>query len=295
VTGHEPNDGHGSQGDDVSYLKEALKWQYNWIGLLGAIGFALASGSGLPMLLAAGVELMYLSLVPQSSRFRRLVRSWKYAEQKRQQGERLRALLETLPVDLKRRYAGLEEMSESIRSNNLRLSATSQVFVEQLDLRLRGLLQSYLRLLHSTEQYREHLRSCPADSIRHEVDQLARKVESDAPKLQEINRKRIEILSKRLERFDKMRENQQVVEAQCRAIEDVLQLIQDQSLTLGDPQQISDQLDHLVQDVEQTEETVREFEAIFELATNQASLESGPTTATTILNSDSSGRRRIRN
>jgi len=47
----------------------------------------------------------------------------------------------------------------------------------------------------------------------------------------------------------------------------VLQLIRDQSVTMRDPQQISDQLDNLVQDVEQTEQTVKEVEAIFEMAT----------------------------
>jgi hypothetical protein len=62
-------------------------------------------------------------------------------------------------------------------------------------------------------------------------------------------------------------ENQKVVEAQCAAIEDVLELIRDQSVTMRDPQQVSDQLDNLVHDVEQTEETVREVEAVFEMAT----------------------------
>jgi hypothetical protein len=85
--------------------------------------------------------------------------------------------------------------------------------------------------------------------------------------VQEINRKRIEILTKRLEKFDKIRENRQVIDAQCAATEDVLQLIRDQSVTMRDPQQISDQLENLVQDVEQTEQTVKEVEAIFELAT----------------------------
>ena len=44
-------------------------------------------------------------------------------------------------------------------------------------------------------------------------------------------------------------------------------MIRDQSVTLRDPQQVSDQLEGLVRDVEQTEETVREMESIFEMAT----------------------------
>ena len=81
--------------------------------------------------------------------------------------------------------------------------------------------------------------------------------------MQEINKKRIEILNKRLEKYDKIRENRKVVDAQCAAVEDVLHLIRDQSVTMRDPQQISDHLDNLVHDVEQTEETVQQVEAIF--------------------------------
>src|ERR1035437_7111776 len=75
--------------DNTNFVKEALKWQYNWIGLSGAAAFALIAGSGFPLVLAAGLELIYVSLVPQSSRFRRLVRSWQYAEEKRRIDVRL--------------------------------------------------------------------------------------------------------------------------------------------------------------------------------------------------------------
>ena len=45
----------GDQGlDSSTYVKEALKWQYNLIGMGGLALFALVSGSGLPLLLARG-------------------------------------------------------------------------------------------------------------------------------------------------------------------------------------------------------------------------------------------------
>ena len=47
------------------------------------------------------------------------------------------------------------------------------------------------------------------------------------------------------------------------AVEDVLMLVRDQSVTMRDPQQVSDRLDSLVHDVEQTEQTVQQVEAIF--------------------------------
>jgi len=46
-------------------------------------------------------------------------------------------------------------------------------------------------------------------------------------------------------------------------VEDVLMLVRDQSVTMRDPQQVSERLDSLVHDVEQTEQTVQQVEAIF--------------------------------
>src|SRR2546425_2891979 len=69
--------------DDAGYVKAAFQWQYNLIGLAGAVGFAVLSSSELPLILGAGLELIYLAAVPRMARFQRLVRSWKYAEEKR--------------------------------------------------------------------------------------------------------------------------------------------------------------------------------------------------------------------
>jgi hypothetical protein len=289
--------GAGELGlDQVNFVKEALKWHYNWIGLAGAALFALVSGTGMPLVLAAGLELIYLSLVPQSSAFRRLVRSWKYAEEKRQREMTLSAMFNELPPELRKRYASLDLMCRTIRTNYTRLSSTSQMFLEQMQQRLDGLLQAHLRLLYAAFQHSEYLRTTDPEVIKRDLSKLQHSVESDPPKVQEINRKRIEILTKRVEKFDKVRENQKVVEAQCAAIEDVLELIRDQSVTMRDPQQVSDQLDNLVHDVEQTEETVRQVEAIFEMAAPDMGETLAPVPVdSSDSNSQSAARTRLRN
>jgi hypothetical protein len=256
--------------DNTNFVKAALKWQYNWIGLAGAAAFAIVSGSGLPLVLAAGLELIYVSVVPQSSRFRRLVRSWKYAEEKRKQDVKVRGLFQELPVPMRDRYNSVLRICQEIRANYDRLSSGSQIFVSQMEERFEGLLYGYMRLLHAAYQQEEYLRSFSPDTIRREVALLQKSLEHESPKVQEINRKRIEILNKRLEKFSKIGENAQVVNAQCSAMVDVLELIRDQSLTMRDPQEITYRLDTLVQDVEQTESTVREMEALFEMTSAES-------------------------
>ena len=246
-----------------NYLKEAFQWQYNVIGIAGAVALALISGTALPIILAAGVELMYLAVVPQSSAFRRLVRSWRYADEKKAHDAKVRAMQQQLPADVRERYARLGQISQSIRANYARLSSTSQLFVDQVQQRIDALMNSFLRLASAESTYTEYLQRTNPRTIDQEILALERNIDKQPAKVQEINRKRIEIMHKRQERFKKIVEDLQVIQVQSAAIEDVLALIRDQSVSLTDPQQVNEKLDLLMQDVESTEATVREIEDFF--------------------------------
>jgi hypothetical protein len=260
--GTDPSLTGGSQ-KDINFVKEAFKVQYNWIALAGMGLFAVVTTSALPLVLAGGLELMYLATISTNSRFQRLVRSWKFAEEQQAKERSLSDLLRSLPSDMQNRYIGLAQVCGSIRNNFAQLSSTSQVYVQQMDQRLQGLLHAYARLLMAAWQQRQYLKTSDSDTIKREIAALQQRMSQDPPKVQDINKKRIEILSKRLEKYQKIVENRQVVDAQCAAVEDVLQLVRDQSVTMRDPQQVSDQLANLVHDVEQTEQTVQQVEAIF--------------------------------
>jgi uncharacterized protein YukE len=248
---------------EINFVREAFRLQYNWIALVGAGLFAIVSGSLLPMMLAGGLELMYLAIVPQNTRFQRLVRSWKLGEELSRRQQQFAELLGGLPSEAKSRYAQLAQVCASVRRNFSQLSSTSQIFLEQMNSRLDGLLRGYARLLVTSSQQEQYLKSTDPNEIKREIAALQRAMNSDSPKVQEINKKRIEILNKRLEKYQKISENQDVVTAQCAAVEDVLHLVRDQSVTMRDPQQVSDQLENLVREVEQTEQTVQQVEAVF--------------------------------
>jgi ribosomal protein L29 len=123
-------------------------------------------------MLAAGAELIYLSTVPQNSRFQRLVRSWQYAEQKKLQQKGLSELFRELPPEMRSRFARLDAVCQGIRENYKRLSSTSQMFAEQMESKLDGLSQSYVRLLNSAFHHRQYLNTTNLDLIRKEVAQV---------------------------------------------------------------------------------------------------------------------------
>jgi hypothetical protein len=251
------------QQDKISYVKEAFHLQYNWIALAGAGAFALISGTFLPVILAGGIELMYLAIVPQNQRFQRLVRSWKFAEQQKQKQQQLSDMLRSLPAEMQSRYVHSVQICNAIRSNFAQFSSTSQIFLQQIDTRLQGLLSGYARLLVAAAQQQQYMKSTDPNEFKREIAGLQKSMPTDPPKVQEINKKRIEIMTKRQEKYDKICENRKVVDAQLSAVEDVLMLVRDQSVTMRDPQQVTDRLDSLVHDVEQTEQTVQQVEAIF--------------------------------
>lgn len=249
--------------EEINFVKEAFNLQYNWIALVGACLFGMLSGSLLPIILAGGAELMYLAIVSQNPRFQRLVRSWKLGEALQERQVQFAELLNSLLPEAKTRYFKLAQVCGSVRANFAQLSSTSKMFLQQMDSRLDGLLHAYARLLLATSQQQQYLKSTDSNEIKREIVALQRDMNNDPPKVQDINKKRIEILNKRVEKYQKICENQEVVNAQCSAVEDVLHLVRDQSVTMRDPQQVTDQLDNLVRDVEQTEQTVQQVEAIF--------------------------------
>lgn len=249
--------------ESINFVKEAFNIQYNWIALGGACVFSIVSGNLLPIILAGGLELMYLAVVSQNWRFQRLVRSWKMGEELRQRQEQFAQLLESLSSEAKARYFKLAQVCATVRGNFAQLSSTSRVFLDQIDARLDGLLRGYARLLLVSTQQQQYLKSTDLNEIKREIASLQQSLTKDPPKVKDINKKRVEILNKRVEKYQKICENQEVVNAQCSAVEDVLHLVRDQSVTMRDPQQVTDQLDNLVHDVESTEHTVQEIEAIF--------------------------------
>src|ERR1019366_4495992 len=144
--------------EKISFVKEAFHLQYNWIAMVSAGAFALVSASFLPIILAGGLELMYLAIVPQNWRFQRLVKSWKFADEQQKHQQKLSEMLASLPAEMQSRYVHAAQVCSSIRSNFAQFSSTSQIFLQQIDSRLQGLLNGYARLLLAATQQQQYAR-----------------------------------------------------------------------------------------------------------------------------------------
>jgi len=81
-------------------------------------------------------------------------------------------------------------------------------------------------------------------------------------RIQSIKAKTRAVLEKRLARYTKALENKQLIDAQTETVLEVLQLLRDQSYSMRDPREITNQLDGLVSSAEETERGVKDMEDI---------------------------------
>lgn len=248
---------------EPNYIREAflLPWNLLALAAAGLWTFFNPEWFELTWTLVAGLELLYLGLLPRSRRFQRWVRS--------RQGHRQKPASETemlLSLDRARqgRFVAMRGLLDAIEARYGQYSSPSRALLEGHERRLQQLLQAYLRLLLADQQYATYLATHSEAEIRRALAELEQDVQDDPPRIQRLKARRIEVLRKRLERYQQVREQAEAVRAQLETIEDVFRFIHEQALTMKDPEALRLELDNLLQEVEETEQAVQEMEALFE-------------------------------
>ena len=126
-----------------------------------------------------------------------------------------------------------------------------------------GLLDSCLSLLHQKERYDQYVLRTGDDELQQVIDDLQEGMENDSERLRTVKARRLRILEQRLNRLRKSHENMKIIDAQVATIEDVIKYIHEQSITMRNPEEITYQLNLLLDEVEETEASVGEMEALF--------------------------------
>ncbi|MEF8815486.1 MAG: hypothetical protein V5A20_02525 [Salinibacter sp.] len=256
--------------DDINYTKEALFNTWNLVFLITVV--AVAAGLGvigilpgwlpeLLLLLGGGAELVYLGVMPRHNRFQRYVRAEKRSE--KHQAPSQREIFSQLRNQSQRRYAKLRKLKEQIEANYQKLSYASQGILGSHVDKIDGLLDSYLDLLHQRERYRDFMDSTTEVQILESIDALKKDMADDAERVRAVKQRRLKVLERRLARFRKAHENLEILGAQLSTIEDVVRYIHEQSWTLQNPEEVTAQLDTLLQEVEETQSSIREIEDVF--------------------------------
>ena len=246
--------------EEKNPLVEALKSDVNLIALGTAVGFAVLSGSLLPLLLAAGLELTCLPLLERYQRYMRA----REIEKERAERKLTEAadMLHAMPEVERQHYRELQSVAAEIRRNYQTMTSTSQVLLSQLSDKLEVLLSSYLRMRYSLSRYGAYFRTTSAERIQERMAMLESEMAKGPDRVQQVKARTRAVLGKRLERFQKAVENRELISAQTETIQEVLQLLRDQSYSMRDPRSIAEQVDGLISSAEETERGVKDLEEI---------------------------------
>jgi hypothetical protein len=246
--------------EEPNFLVEAFKSQYNLIAMGTAIGFAVLSGSFLPLLIAAGVELAVLPMMERFQRYQR-ARNRHQDKEDRRRGE-MAAMLGSLDENERQRYEQLEGLAEEIRQNYTGLDPSSQMLLDEVVRKLDFLLAFYLRMRSSVGRYQRYFESTDPRRIQDRMARLDQEMARSPDRVKQVKARTRAVLEKRMERYQKALENKQLVDAQTETVQEVLHLLRDQSYSMRDPRTITEQLDSLVSSAEETERGVRDMEEL---------------------------------
>ena len=250
--------------EPINFYKEAFMSPVNLVFLISALVAALLTGgiaSNLVLLFAAAAELMYLGTVPRSDRYKRVVRSRRAAERTKPPSDR--EVLRSLHRDDQKRYVRFRNIEKAIRDNFAKLSYASQGMLDAHLQKIDGLLDSYLNLLQLKDRYLRFAQRTGEEEIVRAMNALRGEMEHDPPRVRHVKERRLQILQKRLDKFKKANENLDLIEAQLATIEDVTRYVYEQSLTMQNPDEVSFQLDTLVNEVEETQASVEALDEAF--------------------------------
>ncbi len=232
--------------------------------LLVALVVALVVGgnpASLLLLFATAAELLYLGTFPRNERFRKVVRS--RAAATRSKAPTDREVFRTLEKDGQKQYVRFRNMEKAIKDNYAKLPYASQGLLDAHLKKLDGLLDAHLNLLQLKERYARFAERTGEADILGAIAALQKEMAADPPRVKAIKQRRLTILEKRLDRFKQAGENLAIVDAQIATIEDVARYVYEQSLTMQNPEEVSFQLDTLMNEVEETQASMDALDDAF--------------------------------
>jgi hypothetical protein len=257
------------------YLRYAFANPYNvslFVGALAAAGLTLN-----PVLAftALGLEALWLLYAPDSKRLRHLLWDPRF-ERVRDAllAEERTARMAVLRDEDRARVQALVSRQHEIR----RLAAANPSFTGEL---LRAelvktdrLVDAFIDMAVTCARYEQYLSSVDVDALgrertRWEVN--ARAGKEGEPEV-DVARKNLAIVLKRIDKLQEIKRYMTVARGQLDLIDNSFQFIADQIVTMQSPQQLSGQLDELLDGVESIRQTAIDTERILGVAGSESNL-----------------------
>jgi hypothetical protein len=271
------------------YLKEAFMYRWNLLFFGGAAAAALLSPSPdivLPLVVAG--ELAYLGGLATLPRFQAAIDAKARAEDRglatgsapAPQGKKqqLAEILGTLEPDRRSRFLRLRARCvEMARIANAVRGETRDASGAAAELRtpaLDRLLWGFLKLLLSQQALQRFLKAADGGAIERQLADLKVKQEKAAKKGDErIVRAVTDAVvtaELRLDNYQKARDNDEFITIELDRLENKIQALTEMAISHQDPGELSVQVDAVAEGLSQTEQTIKDLQAITGLSSESS-------------------------
>jgi hypothetical protein len=257
--------------EQVSYVKEAIKEPLNIWAIVLFVAMAVFAVTAAPDFaflqwlawwgpLAAGAaaEALYLTTVPNTPGYRRLVDQRTRRRALAERNRRREDLVKTFDPREREAVEYLRWMKNQIYQNYKKFTGVSEVpeRIETLDV----YWESYVDLLDTYRRRKNHMRSINRQTIQNQIQQAERAIatapDNDTRRLYQTN---LEFLQKRMKTYEDIERSMKRVEAQLQSIESFFGLVNDQVITMPTPEHISSlDFESLLSSIELTKEILDE-------------------------------------
>ena len=247
-----------------SYLKAAFANPYNLSLLAGGLAASALTLNPLLAIVTVGLEILWVVNAPGSKKLQEWLWDPTFDQQEQAQEEAARAeRLKNLDESDRERVVELLARQQEINS----LAAQNPSFTGEL-LRTElqktdRLVEAFIEMANTCARYDAYLDSIDLSELerdRRRWETIARKNDRDSET--QIAQKNLAIINKR---FDKMKEIHHyltLARGQLDLIENSFQLIADQIVTMQSPQELTGQLDELLDGVESIKQTAADTERL---------------------------------
>lgn len=247
------------------YLKYAFANPYNITLLLGALAASALTLNPFLAIAALGVEGLWLLHGPQSKLLKRLLWDPKFEKIRLAlEGQALAERIKALPEEKREPVEALVAKQQEIK----RLAAQNPSFTGELlrDELVKGgrLVDAFIEMSLTCFRYEEYLASVDLDDLesnRRRWESIVKQSEEESQQI-EIAKKNLAIILKRVEKLKEIRNYLTIAYGQLDLIDNSFRLIADQIVTMQSPQELSGQLDELLDGVEAIRETAIDTEKL---------------------------------
>jgi len=248
-----------------SYLKAAFANIYNLTLLGGGLAASVLTFNPLLALIVIGLEVLWLVYAPGSKRLQQLLWDPQFDQAEQSQAQATRAArMQSLDETERERVTSLFARQQEIN----RLAAQNPSFTGEL-LRTEltktdRLVEAFMQMAITCARYEAYLNSIDLSELekdRRRWDAIIHGRDNQDSET-DIARKNLAVIMKRFDKMKEINHYLRLARGQLDLIENSFQLIADQIVTMQSPQELTGQLDELLDGVESIKQTAADTERL---------------------------------